>query len=180
MDPPLSLEGFCGPHENFVSVGSSYACVCQQEMTSEDTQADWSSVFIYRSSSESALLTQYERKEPINSDTQLDDIFTADQIRLVLFDERSKRAMGITFQGTFDYWSWFSRETLNTVYVWDLDPIDHFDSFKFHREPNGRGFDITVNQNDDDDCMSTIFLRMVCPGHAAFKVKKFNSEVLLS
>ena len=167
------LSGICGPNEKFVRTETSYFCECLPIVNLSDDMIESSLILMFKTSSSDKLIDLLEAKQSathpnVAVESMVDDIFTADQIRLSLFDEHLKHAMGITFQGTFDYWSWFSRETLNTVYVWDLDPIDHFDSFKFHRETNGRGFDITVNQDDDDDCMSTIFLRIVCPGHAAF------------
>ena len=70
--------------------------------------------------------------------TFAEDIIGAERVMLVVYDIRDKIAEALTFRGTTNENSWFSKENLISTNMWNLDGNFNYFSLEGHDEVGRR------------------------------------------
>ena len=102
--------------------------------------------------------TNPERKGYINPDAH-DNIRTANEIVLVVYDDMNDAREHLTFRGTLDLKGWFDAKNIMDSSNWKISSETNFEVFEWDLKKNSWFMEIT---RSDSGCGSTGFLKFSC------------------
>ena len=89
-----------------------------------------------------------------------DNLFLAQEIMIVVVDERGKVREELKFRGVHDIWNWFSPQNIIASSLWDLDASSALDVFEFGYNSEGN-FNFEIGASTQN-CVSSGFFKISC------------------
>ena len=84
----------------------------------------------------------------------------ADNIMVVIYDERDQAREQLTFQGSSDATSWFSAQYLVKSVRWETSKLREASLFKFN--PSSTDFQFEITANSESTCGQSRFFKVTC------------------
>ena len=89
-----------------------------------------------------------------------DNLYNAQAIKLVIYDEDENAREELNFKGVNDIWNWFNIGNTPESSLWEIDPDLVFFVFQINPDPNNFVFEMTKSQSGP--CDASGFLKVTC------------------